>query len=353
VDERRALMAAIIANPDEDTPRLALADWLDENGDKHDKARAVFIRCQITAARGGPDAKAATTRASKLRSGHLKHWVGPLAELLAKHRTHSFARGMYEEWFATAGDFLKKPHQAAVCERFPLLGVETLYLRETTKRVDTLAQSPALAWVAKWHWMDAKIEDNGFVALARSPYLERLSQLVIDKPRCSDAGLKALAKSKGLPNLRVFGLWDGLWRSSFTADGVRVILDSDRFPKLDELDLSHAHTHRVTDRALFTYTSLSRLRVLKLGFDTNTTALAKCPHLTNLEELHVAESDFDDDAAHALADNAALAHVKVITLTDLNANCSPLGAAAERALRDRFGDRLVLEYSILCHEEEE
>jgi uncharacterized protein (TIGR02996 family) len=30
MDERRALMAAIITNPDEDTPRLALADWLQD-----------------------------------------------------------------------------------------------------------------------------------------------------------------------------------------------------------------------------------------------------------------------------------------------------------------------------------
>jgi uncharacterized protein (TIGR02996 family) len=46
MDDRQALMAAIIANPDEDTPRLALADWLDEHGDKHDRARAEFIRLQ-------------------------------------------------------------------------------------------------------------------------------------------------------------------------------------------------------------------------------------------------------------------------------------------------------------------
>ena len=35
MDDRRALMAAILANPDEDTPRLALADWLQEHGDEH------------------------------------------------------------------------------------------------------------------------------------------------------------------------------------------------------------------------------------------------------------------------------------------------------------------------------
>ncbi|VTU01329.1 Repeat-companion domain protein OS=Isosphaera pallida (strain ATCC 43644 / DSM 9630 / IS1B) GN=Isop_0391 PE=4 SV=1 [Gemmataceae bacterium] len=39
-----ALLAAIIANPDDDTPRLVYADWLDENGQPE---RAEFIRLQL------------------------------------------------------------------------------------------------------------------------------------------------------------------------------------------------------------------------------------------------------------------------------------------------------------------
>jgi uncharacterized protein (TIGR02996 family) len=44
MSDRAALLAAIIAHPDEDTPRLALADWLDEHGDSK---RAAHIRSQI------------------------------------------------------------------------------------------------------------------------------------------------------------------------------------------------------------------------------------------------------------------------------------------------------------------
>ena len=39
---------AIIAHPDDDTPRLIFADWLEEKGDS---ARAEFIRVQIDRAR--------------------------------------------------------------------------------------------------------------------------------------------------------------------------------------------------------------------------------------------------------------------------------------------------------------
>jgi uncharacterized protein (TIGR02996 family) len=44
MSEQAALLAAIVAYPDEDTPRLIYADWLDENGEP---ARAEFIRLQV------------------------------------------------------------------------------------------------------------------------------------------------------------------------------------------------------------------------------------------------------------------------------------------------------------------
>ena len=46
-----ALLAAICNEPDEDTPRLALADWLDENDEPE---QAAFIRAQIELARTPP-----------------------------------------------------------------------------------------------------------------------------------------------------------------------------------------------------------------------------------------------------------------------------------------------------------
>src|SRR4051794_23536084 len=45
---RAALLAAVRDNPDDDTPRLVYADWLDENAESDaDHARAEFIRDQI------------------------------------------------------------------------------------------------------------------------------------------------------------------------------------------------------------------------------------------------------------------------------------------------------------------
>ena len=46
MNEREAFIAAIAANPGEDTPRLAFADLLQENGEEY---RAQFIRlaCEL------------------------------------------------------------------------------------------------------------------------------------------------------------------------------------------------------------------------------------------------------------------------------------------------------------------
>ena len=41
-----ALEAAIVANAEEDTPRLAYADWLDEHGDA-DRAEFIRVQCQL------------------------------------------------------------------------------------------------------------------------------------------------------------------------------------------------------------------------------------------------------------------------------------------------------------------
>lgn len=49
--DRDALLAAIIAEPDEDTPRLMFADWLQENGEAD---RGEFVRLQVEAGAAEP-----------------------------------------------------------------------------------------------------------------------------------------------------------------------------------------------------------------------------------------------------------------------------------------------------------
>jgi uncharacterized protein (TIGR02996 family) len=70
-----ALLAAIRAEPDDDTVRLAYADWLEENGQPE---RADFIRCQVRGLEVGPDARngALTALPTRLWNGTRVEWVG-------------------------------------------------------------------------------------------------------------------------------------------------------------------------------------------------------------------------------------------------------------------------------------
>lgn len=44
MNERDALLRHVLAHPDDDAPRLVMADWFDEHGEAD---RAAFIRLQI------------------------------------------------------------------------------------------------------------------------------------------------------------------------------------------------------------------------------------------------------------------------------------------------------------------
>src|SRR4051794_586533 len=75
-DEQSALWAAIRANPDDDTPRLVYADWLQEHGDE-DRAELIRVQCELARLPG--DRRVGRKRRPVL--------VAREAELLAAYRS--------------------------------------------------------------------------------------------------------------------------------------------------------------------------------------------------------------------------------------------------------------------------
>src|SRR5215510_14180756 len=69
MSDESALLAAIRANPDDDTPRLVFADWLDEQGGESNAARAEYIRLGIELARIDEDDPDRKTRARRKALG--------------------------------------------------------------------------------------------------------------------------------------------------------------------------------------------------------------------------------------------------------------------------------------------
>ena len=103
-----ALLAAVLADPAADLPRLMFADALDDAGDP---VRAEFIRVQIALA-ADPTALPLRAREQTLLSLHAAGWLQPLrarGEPLQNPGTHGrFRRGFVDEVWMPAGVFLKR-----------------------------------------------------------------------------------------------------------------------------------------------------------------------------------------------------------------------------------------------------
>jgi uncharacterized protein (TIGR02996 family) len=94
--DEAALLAAIRADPEDDSPRLVYADWLEEHGGESSAARAEYIRLSVELARAKdvrtvpPERKAKHERARALFVKHYRDWF---PELLGRKNILRGARG--------------------------------------------------------------------------------------------------------------------------------------------------------------------------------------------------------------------------------------------------------------------
>jgi uncharacterized protein (TIGR02996 family) len=345
VDDRRALMAAILAHPDEDTPRLALADWLQEHGDKHDQARAEFIRlqCQMEKASGEAREKLFNA-ANAIEHKHRKAWLKPLAKIspgFVPQDYVDFRRGLLTYlWFDTA-DFLLKKHQAALPDVIAAVGVEQLCFYSATKRIEDFVGSAALRWTAGIQYPGA--DGKMLAAIAASPNCAHLSGLSFQEVAFTDSGLTAFAKSTQTANLRKLILsTEGALSSKkpkFTAGGVLALLNSDRLPRLDHLDLDIG-SKKFDVRPLFADPGIGKLKTLWLSPPTRMADVVASRYLKNLTTLILHRAEMADADAEALLASKTLAK-----LTELSVTMSErLAPATEKKLQKRFSDELTLEY---------
>lgn len=89
----RALLAAIVADPGDDTARLAYADCLQEHGND---ARASFIRLQIDAERLHPHSNARVALEEQALALFQQHWIEWWDEVCAAVGAPELAHGRYE-----------------------------------------------------------------------------------------------------------------------------------------------------------------------------------------------------------------------------------------------------------------
>lgn len=236
MNDHDALLHAIGEHPEEDTPRLMYADWLEENDQPE---RADFVRNQVELGRIGIDDPARRDRVVK-NVYYLNHFVpGWKAELprVPDVEWGDFNRGLVEEVQAhNARRFVGR-----AAEIFAVPGIHILRLR-------WLGNPPAMSQPA-----------NPGRALAQVPELIRLRVLRLVASRASAESLCELFASPHLGRLTTIDLHE-----NHADDAVAAMFAEDRFPNLAELWLGNNSVGSRGARALANSPHLTKLRVLDL-----------------------------------------------------------------------------------------
>jgi uncharacterized protein (TIGR02996 family) len=365
------LLAAIDANMDDDTPRLAHADWLEANGDPE---RAEFIRLQVRHARmpfDGAEEESAHERRYALLEKNESRWLGDRPN--AKGVVWNFTRGYPDVvGFSTLDVFDKE--WPGVFE-FPVRWVVFRGIRSPAR----LAASPGLA---RFRWLSLDdINETGVLTILRSKHLSQLAALEIHQGRLTAATLAFIATSPkfarlreltlvgnrvcsaedfrqfirspnlaGLRKLQLF-LWGldahtirALWQRSWPAlvslnltnnplgpGGLAGLGDGGQLPSLEELSLSVAELGDEGAMAIARAVRLTRLSRLELHHngigEMGARALANAPHLSGLATLFLEGNAINDSGAEALAGSSHLGKVRSMDLTE-----NLIGDAGMRAL---------------------
>ncbi|HKB05988.1 MAG TPA: TIGR02996 domain-containing protein [Gemmataceae bacterium] len=327
--ESDALLAAVLADPDDDAPRLVYADWLDEHA-RHE--RAALIRLQVEHARlpaYDPRRQVLARQANRLLDLYRDAWVAELprlpgitwgafergfvATVMAESYTR-FRRAEDEIGDAAPVDSLEL-HNSGVSSQFErarshprlrALRVRNLYL---AGRLDAFFDLPLLSTLRTLELTGLEFESEGAAALARSEVLGNLRELILNENYVGVQGMAALAGARSLQNLTrlsVRGMRGGSYSDDPTvrAEGVEHLAGSHVFQHLTTLDLSG---NEIDDDAI--------------GH------LLRSPHLVNLKELNLAGNDLSDVGLEALAEEGW-----EMRLESLDLSGNPIGDFGARHL---------------------
>lgn len=379
----RSFLDYIVANIDEDTPRLAYADWLTENGeDDH----AEFIRVQVERARlpaWDPAQVRLRLREEKLLKQHGERWLAELPTIEGA-KWEGFRRGIVAEVSFASFEAMRANAQAcrevapveAVTVRWPRRresrrhGAQIAELRELSltgipdgmEEVGWLADSPQLSTLriltARALWVDS------LARLVASPHLGGLKALRLPSNNFGNPGLAALTRAVTLtgleeldlsalgrherynhdPIIRAAGMgllmgWPGLARvrsltltgNDVSRDGLRALLRSPHAGALKHLSLRDS---RLEGQAMAEFDSALpglHLESLDLGEnvlkDVGAEYVALVPCLRELKSLKLDRCEIRSNGAKLFAKKASF--LRGLRTLDISHNhFGPLGLAA-------------------------
>ncbi len=298
--QARGFLEDIVAHPDDNTPRLVFADWLEEQGDS---ARAEFIRVQIERV-SLPEWDARQVRL-RLREQELidqygQQWKAELPTIKGI-RWEEFHRGFVAT--ARVASYAALQTNASAC--WTATPIEAITVRWPRRReyVDGIKPIPGLRELS----IDGNLlgrQEAGL--LADAPLLSTLEALTVSDCSLGLQGFHRLLQSPHLGNLTALRVPF----NSLGNGGVSALFDAVSLDSLEELDLSETGSYgRYGEdpiiegdglEELTLWTGMARLRSLTLsGNDVGRYglgALLRSPDATGLKELVLRGNGLDGPA---------------------------------------------------------
>ncbi|MFM8272421.1 MAG: TIGR02996 domain-containing protein [Gemmata sp.] len=370
MSDRDALLAAILANPAEDTPRLVYADWLQENGEP---ARGEFVRLQVGAAQAepfSPQARECEAAAQRLLAKNVQAWTRHISDHVVGQR---FVRGFVGHAVVNAATFARDAPALFAVEPVDSLQVMRFAFTTATVSLDPFLNSPHVARVARLDLSALGRHADDFEPLASAaPRLTALTDLGLRDRPVPPAWLRALLASSDLPALAGLDLADNVHLPRVLAEALPKA-DHRRFLRLDLSYVSFQSDHiqkalsgrsvRELEELRFcwrksvgagplTHMNLGwaipwgKLRVLDLDgqglIDESVhemiAELSRRPGLAPLRWLGLANNGLRADAVRALVNSSG----QRLNLYHLDLRGNGLAGSHRAALAERFPDAVVL-----------
>jgi uncharacterized protein (TIGR02996 family) len=233
-DKQPDFLTAIRKAPDDDAPRLACADWLDEHGES-DRAAFIRLQCQMhRMPQRGLKFTRVRDQTDKLLKKHEKEWVGPLARWV---RRYDFRRGFIESVRLEVAAFLKHAEQL-----FQLVPLRALDFVEPKDLMPALVRSPFLGRVESLRFhgffiVDQFQDDNRLSLLLASPQLRTVRRLDLGTNGLDTADTEQVARCKYLKDLNHLDLTF----NSIGDAGLRAVAYSDCLTSLNSLVIFGYH----------------------------------------------------------------------------------------------------------------
>jgi uncharacterized protein (TIGR02996 family) len=356
-----AFLRTILEHPDEDTPRLVYADWLQERGNPWGE----YIRCAVLAAQKKTPAaqrRKLSGRADELLAAHGEQWLSPVLDRAQTELERGFVT-TFELEHAT--DPPTDSAVAPLADR-PIFALAAKHVgqRYLYRHFSLLARLPRLGCLGKLTWeghafgcdkeapnYDAPEGPLGALFMA-SPHLAGLTELHVANCGLKNKALVALARNPAVAGLRVLDLGADnsmeVCGNFFDHKGVKALAESAYLARLEELSLEDGFL--VGDRGARhvlespQFTNLRKLNLCGIDMtDQGAQRLARTPSLARLEELRLGRwyyqgEPLGDPAARALAASPYLENIQRLELVRFH----DVAEDTVAALRQRFGERIIL-----------